>query len=140
MTAIEYLNQYREAVKKATYYKIQYKHELSNIDSLKSSLNLDRIKPTGITRITEDKAVRLGYCWELWAKAELDAIEIRQNIFELICEIPGTEGDILIERYLNLKKWEDVCITVNASWYTVHSMHKKALQIVDELLENNKTE
>ena len=68
-----------------------------------------------------------------WVSAELDAIEKRQEVFETVQKVSGIEGDILYERYVNLHKWEEVCVIVHLSWYSVHDHHKRALRVVEEL-------
>lgn len=35
---------------------------------------------------------------------------------------------ILYERYINLKRWEDIAADNNYSWNTVHSKHRQALE------------
>ena len=47
------------------------------------------------------------------AQARLDALEIKQEIFDLIDRIDGIEGDVLYERYIKLHKWEDICVLLN---------------------------
>lgn len=37
---------------------------------------------------------------------------------------------LLIERYINNKKWDDVADSINYSWSQTHRNHKKALEAV----------
>lgn len=115
---------------------MEYETELMKIDAIGSPLAGDGLpRGTGISRKTEDKAIRLADKAMAWKVAELDALEKRQEVFELIHDIPGIESEILYERYINLRKWEAVCIVVNLSWYAVHDHHKKALAIVQERID-----
>ena len=137
MTAKEFLKQYEEADRRAQRCRAEYEREHELIDSVKSTLDTDGMpRGSGITRITEDRALRLSEKAIAWKMAELDAIEKRQEVFELIHSISGVEGEILTERYVNLRKWEAVCIAVHLSWYAVHQHHRKALAIVESKLKS----
>lgn len=138
MTAKEFLRQYEELNKRALRLKQEYQTELEKIDAIGSTLAGDGLPHgNGISRKTEDKAIRLADKAMKWKNAELDALEKRQEIFELIYDIPGPEGEVLYERYINLHKWEEVCVLVHYSWVQTHEHHKKALKIVQERIESN---
>lgn len=131
MTAKEFLRQYEHANRLALRCKIEYKTEMEKIDAIGSALAGDGMPHgNGISRKTEDKAIRLAEKATKWKAAELDAIAKRQEVFELIYDIQGIEGEILIERYINLRKWEDICVIIHLSWRQTHRLHAKALAIV----------
>ena len=138
MKAKEYLRQYEDLNRKALRYKSEYETESEKIDAIGSTLSSDAGMPhgTGISRRTEDKAIRLADAALKWKTAELEAIGKRQEIFDLIAGISGVEGDILYERYINLHKWEEVCVLIHMSWNGTHRAHRRALAIVQELLDN----
>ena len=138
MKAKEYLRQYEDLNRKALRYKSEYETESEKIDAIGSTLSSDAGMPhgTGISRRTEDKVIRLADAALKWKTAELEAIGKRQEIFDLIAGISGVEGDILYERYINLHKWEEVCVLIHMSWNGTHRAHRRALAIVQELLDN----
>ena len=138
MKAKEYLRQYEDLNRKALRYKSEYETESEKIDAIGSTLSSEAGMPhgTGISRRTEDKAIRLADAALKWKTAELEAIGKRQEIFDLIAGISGVEGDILYERYINLHKWEEVCVLIHMSWNGTHRAHRRALAIVQELLDN----
>lgn len=136
MTAKEYLKQYEEATRKALRYKTEYETELALIDTIRSPLSGDGMPHgSGISRKTEDQAIRLSEKAVKWREAQIDALRIRQEVFDIIRDIPGVEGEILYARYISLHKWEAVCIVVHLSWYAVHDHHKKALRMVQERID-----
>ena len=140
MTAREFLDQYRRAERIADRLQAEYEKELLQIDAVKSVSDMDGMPHgTGINKTTEDKAIRLADKAMAWETAKLEAIEIRQEVFDLIWNIPDLEGDILYERYIELRKWADVCDTVHSSWSTVRAHHIKALKIVQEKIEQQST-
>lgn len=134
MTAKEYLRRYEYADLRAKRYEEEYRLEHELIGSI--SINYDGM-PHGnnISRKTENDALRLTEKAEKWVSARLDAIRVRQEVFDLICDIDDVEGEILYQRYIKLLKWEAVCIVVHLSWYAVHDHHKKALAIVQKRLD-----
>ena len=117
MNAKEFLRQYEELNKRALRYKQEYEVELEKIDAIGSTLSGDgQPHGSGVSRKTEDKAIRLADKALKWKAAELDAIEKRQEIFELIHDIKGVEGEVLYERYINLRHWEEICVLITYSW------------------------
>ena len=138
MTAEEYLKQYRELNRKAQRYKAEYQTELEKIDAIGSTLAGEPGMPhgTGISRKTEDKAIRLADKATRWIGAELEAIEKRQEIFELIHDIDGIEGDILYERYINLLTWEQIAERLYYSGSGLYYAHQRALDIVERRLSS----
>ena len=138
MTAKEYLKQYEELYKRAQRYKAEYVNELDQIDAIGSTLSNDAGMPhgTGISKRTEDKAIRLADKALEYQNVALQAIEKRQEVFETIADIKGAEGEILYERYINLHKWEEVCVLVHMSWNGTHRAHRRALTKVQEILDN----
>ena len=134
MTAKEFLKQYEYADRRAKRYEDEYKLEHDLIGSI--SINYDGMPHgNGISRKTENEALRLAEKAERCVDARLEAIRIRQEVFDLISDIDGVEGEILYQRYIKLLKWEAVCIVVHLSWYAVHDHHKKALAIVQNRLD-----
>ena len=141
MTAKEYLRQYEELNRRAKRLKAEYETEMLKIDAIGSPLAGDgQPRGFGVSRKTEDKAIRLADKAVAWKAAELDAIEKRQEIFEVISDIPGAEGDILVERYLNGRRWEDICVIVHLSWRQTHRLHAKGLRTIEEKMALNGTQ
>ena len=140
MTAKEFLRQYEEANRRALRYKTEYEKELELIDSVRSTLGGDgQPHGSGISKTVENQAIRLADKAAAWKIAELDAIEARQAVFDMVHNVSGVEGDILYERYVNLRKWEDICVIIHMSWKHTHRIHARALQIVAEKMTLNDT-
>ena len=134
MTAKEYLQQYGEAVRIAERLKSEYDQELLKIDAVRSPLGGDGTPHSkGISRATEDKAIRLADKALELKDAELEAIQIRQDVFNLIRKIPGEKGDVLYERYINLKSWSEVAAAVGYSERHVYNLHREGLADVDRI-------
>lgn len=139
MTAKEYLNRYHDADLRAKRLKAEYEKEMLKIDAVKSVSDMDGLPHgTGINKVVEEKAIRLADKALEWKVAELEAIQIRQEVFDKIYDLPSPESDILIERYVELHTWKDVCKAVSYTWPTVRSHHSKALMLVQEKLDFGK--
>ena len=136
MTAKEYLKRYEEADRKARQHHAEYERELEMIGSL--SVRMDGM-PHGsnISKPTEEAALKLADKALRWKMAEIDAIRVRQEVYELVSDIQGIEGQVLYERYINLHKWEEICILVHYSWNGIHHVHRRALQLVEEKMVLN---
>ena len=136
MTAKEYLEQYEYAEKRAQRLREMYQTQHEKIDAISSTLGGDGMPHgSGISRKTEDKAIKLAEAALKWKEAELDALRVKGEVFELICGIPDIEGEVLYERYINLHSWEEVCVIIHRSWTGTHKAHRRALAIVQDLLD-----
>ena len=136
MTAKEYLRQYEYAVDRVRRYEEEYENELALIDAVRSVSDNDGMPHgSGISKPTEQKALRLADKSLRLTEARLEAIRIRQEVFDLIDSIDGIEGDVLYERYIKLHKWEEVCVLLHYSWQGIHLVHRRALAIVESRLK-----
>lgn len=136
MTAKEYLKQYEYAVDRVRRYEEEYENESLLIDAIRSASDNDGMPHgSGISKPTEDKAIRLADRALRLTEARLEAIRIRQDVFDLIDSIDGIEGDVLYQRYINLHKWEEVCVILHYSWQGIHLIHRRALAIVESRLK-----
>ena len=131
MTAKEYLQQYDNAVRIARLLKREYEKELDLIDNVRSALGGDGQPRSGsVSKPVEETAIRLADKALAWKQAELDAIRIRQEVFDVIREVPGEKGDVLYERYINLKSWSEVARSVGFSKSRTHDLHNEALKFL----------
>ena len=131
MTAKEFLRQYEHASRIVQRCKTEYETEVEKIDAIGSTLSNDGMPHgSGISRKTEDKAIRLAEKATRWKAAELDAIAKRQEVFEAIYDIPGIEGDVLIDKYINLKTWEQIAEERHYTVRGIQYAHGRALLIV----------
>ena len=136
MTAKEYLKQYQYAVDRVRRYEEEYENELLLIDAIRSASDNDGMPHgSGISKPTEDKAIRLADRALRLTEARLEAIQIRQEVFDLIDSIDGIEGDVLYQRYVNLHKWEEICVLLHYSWQGIHLIHRRALAVVESRLK-----
>lgn len=131
MTAKEFLRQYEHANRIVQRCKTEYETEMLKIDAIGSTLSNDGMPHgSGISRKTEDKAIRLAEKATKWKAAELDAIAKRQQVFELIYDIQGIEGDVLIDKYIDLKTWEQIAEERHYTVRGIQYAHGRALLIV----------
>lgn len=135
MTAKEFLQQYGEAVRIAERIKTEYDQEQDLIDSVRSALGGDGTPHGGgISKATENKAIKLADKALELKDAELEAISIRQKVFDVIRTVPGEKGDVLYERYINLKSWDEVANSVGYSKRHARNLHDEAIDIVQHFL------
>lgn len=136
MTAREYLNQYRAADRLASRLRAEYERELELIDTVRSTADIDGLpRGNGINKRVEDRAIRLADKAAEWKIAELDALHVRQEVFETVNSIGGDEADVLIERYIKLKTWTEVCLAVHWSWYKVQGLHRDGIEKLEKIIK-----
>lgn len=133
MTAKEYLRQYEYAVNRAARCREEYENESMLIDAVRSLSDNDGMPHgSGISKPTENKAIKLADKRQRLIRAENDAIEIRDELFDFINSIDGDEGRILYLRYIKLHLWRDIAEKMNFTERAVFQIHARALRIVDE--------
>ena len=136
MTAKEYLRQYERAARRAQRYRQQYEEESALIDAVRSLSDNDGMPHgSGVSKPTEQKAIRLADKRLRLINAELDAIRVKQELFDFIDKIEGIEGDVLYHRYIRLLKWEEVCLIVHYSWPNTMRIHRRALDRVQKIID-----
>ena len=136
MTAKEFLKQYEYADRRVRRLETEYQDELIMVDAIRSASDNDGMPHgSGISKSTEDKALRLADKRLRLIEARTEAVEKRQAVFDLINGIDGIEGDLLFERYVRLRKWEEICVLLHYSWQGVHKVHRRALVIVESRLK-----
>ena len=135
MTAKEFLKQYEHASHIVQRCKTEYETEMLKIDAIGSTLSGDGMPHgTGISRKTEDRAIRLADKALKWKEAELNAIEKRQQVFNVVIQIPGIEGDVLYHKYIKLMKWEEIALELHYSVRGIWYAHGRALRMVEEII------
>lgn len=134
MTAKEYLQQYRDAVRRA---KVAQDH-LAELRTI-----AERITPNyGASGGTHQTGDRLGAAVAriVDAEAKVDAeIELMtataREVRTTIEAVPEPYQTLLYERYINGKTFETISVQMNFSYYhIVHRLHPKALKAVKMLL------
>lgn len=136
MTAKEYLKQYERAVRRAQRYREEYESETLLIDAVRSLSDNDGMPHgSGISKPTENKAIRLADKRLRLIESELEAIRVKQKLFDFIDGIEGIEGDVLYYRYVRLLKWEEICLIVRYSWPNTMRIHRRALDKVQRIID-----
>lgn len=74
----------------------------------------------------EVKMIRMTEAGSEAVEAELDYLEYRAWLFDLLIKIPGCEGIALIERYINERIIKDMC---NIKWCVIGSKSRTTRQI-----------
>ena len=136
MTAQKYLEQYKRAVQRIHRYEEEYERESLLIDTVRSLSDNDGMSHgSNISKPTENKAVRLAEKTQRIVDARLEAIKVRQEVFDTIMELDDLECDVLLQRYIYLKKWEDVCLEVNYTWPTVRAAWHRGEDMIQEIID-----
>lgn len=137
MNVTEYLRRYERADRKAQRLLEEYKRENELVDAVRSTADIDGLpKGTGISKETEEKALRLADKAALFKMAQLDALHERQEVANTIFKVKDPdEQDVLVERYINYgQTWEEICVKLHMSWGTVHNKHRQAKTTVAVIL------
>ena len=140
MTAERFLKQYEWALNTIRRLERELAEERLQIDAVRSPSDNDGMPHgNGIGNPTADKATEIVDAASKLFDAKLEAIRIRQRVFETVLKVGGLESDVLIERYIYLKTWDAVCDSVHYSWPTVRLAWHRGLDKVEELIQEPTT-
>ena len=136
MTAKEYLRQYEYAALRAKRCREQYETALEKIDAIGSTLGTDGMPHgSGVSRKTEDLAIKLGEAAQRYLDAEENALIVKEEVESVINSLPESmEGVVLYERYINLAKWDDIADLLMYSISNVFRLHALGLNEVEAIL------
>ena len=138
MTAKEFLKQYEQADRKVKRLIREYEEERLMIDAVRSLSDNDGLPHgNGINKPVEDRAVRLADKAAALADARLEAVEIRQAVYDVIEMVGGREADVLFYRYVMLNTWREIEETLFYSWTKIRNLHQSGLEKTSEII--NKT-
>ena len=132
MTIQEYLEEYKKAGKRAERYRKEYEAEQKKLGTIRSGVGDGTPRSGKISKPTEAQARRLAAKAEKWKVAELDELELRNEIVELIHSVPDPYGAVLYERYIEGKEWEEVGAAVGYTGRHCRNLHEEALQLLEK--------
>lgn len=85
----------------------------------------------------EDRLIRLAEAREEYVNAAYDAILKMDEIAWFLMGVPDIEGNVLSDRYVARKTWKQIAEGQNKALSTVYNAHKRGLDIVQGMLDNN---
>ena len=137
--ATEYLEQYEYALYAANRARANYELETERIDAIGSTLASDgQPHGTGVSRKTEDKAVRLADRAKEWLDAEEQAQIKLEEITDFLNRIPGIEGVALYQRYVQLLGWKEIADNLIYSESGIFKVRERAMAIAERMLNDDK--
>lgn len=137
MTAKEYLEQYKEAEKVVADTKAEYLEQMEQIDNIRSALGGDGLPQSGdISKKVEAQALQLAAKAEELLQVEAAALALRQEIYKTVQAVPGYPRSVLVERYINLRKWVDIAELLGYTERQCHNIHDKGIAIVEKLINH----
>ena len=135
LKAKEYLERYEDALRRVRWCQEQYVRECLLIDAIRSASDNDGMPHgTNIGRPTEEKAIRLASKGMDVLRAKAEALRTEGEIFAVAYRVGGIEGDVIIERYIKLKDWNDIYTAINYSTSQAHRYHRAGLDKVADML------
>jgi len=138
--ATEYLEQYEYALYAANRARANYELETERIDAIGSTLSGEPGMPhgSGVSKRTESQAIRLADRAQEWLDAEEQAQIKLEEITEFLNKIPGIEGVVLYQRYVQLLGWKDIADNLIYSESGIFKVRERALAIAERMLNNDK--
>lgn len=110
---------------------------MERIDAIGSTLAGDGTPHgSGVSRKTEDKAIRLADKAQQWLDAEEEAQIKLEEIAHFINGIPGIEGVALYQRYVELLGWREIAENLSYTESGIFKVRERAIAIAERMLNN----
>lgn len=139
MTAKEYLDNIRSIERRLKTKESELVKLQRDIVCLQAiDYSVERISGTKSSDIS-DKVAKL-YALKAIVDAEWDKlIDLRQEARSYIVQMPSYQQQaVLIERYINVKSWEEVAASLNITERHIHRIHNKAVAAFAEVYYRSK--
>lgn len=133
MRVKDYLRQYETATRRIKRLEARYRELNDLAGCVRSPMDTDgqpRAMNTG--KPTEEKAVKMADVFRELEQARNEALDIQFEVFQVIYQVPGICGDVLAERYINLKTWPEVAESVGYSLRWTHELHHRGLEYIKQ--------
>ena len=100
----------------------------SSLTSQSYELNPDKVQTSGPKNTLEETVVKIVDLEADINRRIDELVDMKQEAFTMINRIPDLDQqNILIGRYIQLKKWEDIALELNFSIQWVYELHGKGL-------------
>lgn len=125
----KYLNRYRDSGRKI----INLHEELKALRDVEQSAKTQQLSdmPKGSSR-QQDIAVVLIGIEKLQKRIDdeiIKSVNVRLDIENTLLNVSDAqEARVLRLRYIELMKWEEICVQMNYSWKGIHKVHGRALK------------
>ena len=138
--AKEFLRQYQEALTDIRNLEAEAEEIESLAMSMTASTDGERVQSSGRKDRMADLAAKA-------ADLELEIMGLRTDALNILREVERTISQVedkdyrqlLHLRYIEKRPWEEIAVSLKKSWRWTCSLHGKALQIVQEIIEKNHT-
>jgi len=136
MNAREYLMQFQELDCIVEKKREAYLLARERAESIPSSLAYSDSPRSHGHGKAEDRILKLSDARKAYVNAAYDALLKMDEIAWFIAFIPGIEGTVLYERYIQRKQWQQIADDCDMAPSGLYRAHLRALKIVQDLLDN----
>lgn len=141
MTKIDEVKEYLQQVYKAKQVCLRCSVDLDELRATSSMLipsYKEHTSSSNIKHDTSDFISKLEQQELEMERLKLEWLNKRIEIKSFLNNIKMNENikNVLILRYVSLKKWEEIACSVNCSFRWVHTLHSKGLAIVAKKIKN----
>lgn len=140
MRAIDYLKRIRTIRGKIRCKEDELQELEKDMASIKA-VDYGAVHTTGRPTDISDRIIKVCEMREEIQQQYDKLMMLKAQAQKLISRMPddtkkdASKQEILIERYLNGKSWENVAQAVNYSWQHTHRLHREALKAFQEVLD-----
>ena len=122
----EYLNGYREAKRREK--RILEQIQRLRLDKMFPCIQNDDMPHGHNQSDLSDYAVKMDELMEELKKERLQAVEEYNEIYKTISRLESeNEKEVLVRRYINGDKWEEIAVKMNYGYRHIHKIHGSAL-------------
>lgn len=84
----------------------------------------------------ENRILKMAAAREAYVTAAYDALLLLDEVAWFVVDIPDIEGNVLFDRYIMCKSWQQIADDRSQPQPTLFSAHRRGLQLVQAKLDN----
>lgn len=131
MTAKQWLGRARYIDRELQALRREKQNTIDNLTKITQSYDSDGAQVTK----NPHKLDRIAEYTDLIDRKEIELLETKKQILELIMKVEDSkQRSVLLEYYIECKKWEEVALDLHYSYMHVTRLHGYALNAVQKML------
>lgn len=136
--AKEFLRQYQDALVDIRNLEAEAEEIETLAMSITVSTDGDRVQSSGKKDRMADLAAKVADLEMEIMDMRTDALNVLQIVERIIAQVEDKDyRQLLHMRYIEKRTWEEIAVSLKKSWRWTCSLHGKALQAVQEIIEKN---
>lgn len=134
------LNEYRYSLNRLEEAKEKQKDMIYSMLNCKAIVYDDMPRGSRVERDMSDQMVKLENIEKLIEIRKISVKCAKKSVLDMINSLPADEQGVMIEQYINLKKWDDISKDHHISKQKISKLSKSAIKLLGKKMKGNEND